>query len=67
MRFSEPRVSVVGIADGDTLTARCATDQGATIARVQCNGNDASREQLRVGMAWAFTLYPTDATFLPIA
>ena len=97
---------VVGISDGDTLTARCltgdaahphrqvkvrvaeidapesgqpfdrrskghfsalcfeteatirqtATDRyGRMVARVQCRGVDANLEQVRAGMAWAFT------------
>jgi len=100
--------SVIGIADGDTLTARCemssglenvkirlaeidapekaqafgtrsrqnlaalcfkkaaivkslgADRYGRTIARVECNGTDASAEQVRVGMAWVFDRYATD-------
>lgn len=99
---------VVGIADGDTLTARCdmsegmttvtvrlaeidapekgqafgsrsrqhladtclrraaivrpqTTDRyGRTVARVECEGVDASTEQLRAGMAWVFDRYVTD-------
>lgn len=99
---------VVGIADGDTLTARCGapgeyqqlkirlaeidapektqpfgqrskqslsdlcfetqatiTPQtidryGRTVARVECQGKDASLEQVRAGMAWAYTKYLTD-------
>jgi endonuclease YncB( thermonuclease family) len=99
---------VVGIADGDTLTARCgqpgAYEQvkvrlaeidapekkqpfgersrqslaslcfqreavlrtstidryGRTVARVKCDGRDANAEQVRTGMAWAYTQYQTD-------
>lgn len=99
---------VVGIADGDTLTARCGTDDqyqqvkirlaeidapekkqafgqrskerlsdlcfqqmatitpqtkdryGRTVARVKCQGADASAELVRSGMAWAYTKYLTD-------
>lgn len=99
---------VVGIADGDTLTARCgqpgAYEQvkvrlaeidapekkqpfgersrqalaamcfqrdavlrptsvdryGRTVARVECTGRDANAEQVRAGMAWAYTQYQTD-------
>ena len=99
---------VVGIADGDTLTARCdvpegkatitvrlaeidapergqpfgtrsrqhladtchgkpavvrpqTTDRyGRTARRVECDGIDASVEQLRAGMAWVFDRYVTD-------
>ncbi|MDQ8022207.1 MAG: thermonuclease family protein [Moraxellaceae bacterium] len=33
---------------------------GRTIARVHCAGVDANAEQIRAGMAWAFTKYLTD-------
>jgi endonuclease YncB( thermonuclease family) len=33
---------------------------GRTVARVNCVGHDASLEQVRAGMAWAYTRYVTD-------
>lgn len=33
---------------------------GRTVARVQCQGRDASAEQVKAGIAWAFTRYLTD-------
>lgn len=33
---------------------------GRTVARVRCDGQDASAEQVRAGMAWAYTRYLTD-------
>jgi len=33
---------------------------GRTVARVKCEGTDASAAQVRTGMAWAFTKYLTD-------
>ena len=33
---------------------------GRTVGRVECRGKDASAEQVRAGMAWAFTRYLTD-------
>lgn len=33
---------------------------GRTVARVECHGKDASAEQVRHGMAWAFLRYLTD-------
>lgn len=35
---------------------------GRTVARVTCKGIDANREQVKRGMAWAFTKYLTDKT-----
>lgn len=34
---------------------------GRTLARVRCQGRDASLAQVEAGMAWAFTKYVTDA------
>ena len=103
---------VVGVTDGDSLTARCDAPDGQvtiqvrlaeidapekrqlfgdrskqhlselcfekpamvrpktrdrygrTVARVECDGIDASTEQVRAGMAWAFTKYQTDPRFI---
>lgn len=33
---------------------------GRTVARVECQGKDANLEQVRAGMAWAYTKYLTD-------
>ena len=33
---------------------------GRTVARLECRGKDANAEQVRQGMAWAFTRYQTD-------
>lgn len=33
---------------------------GRTIARVKCDGQDASAHQVQVGMAWVFDRYVTD-------
>jgi endonuclease YncB( thermonuclease family) len=105
---------VIGITDGDTLTARCemqegkanitvrvaeidapekaqafgnrsrqhlaatcfhrpaivrprTTDRyGRTVARVECDGVDASAEQVRAGMAWVFDRYVTDRSLYPV-
>ena len=95
---------IVGVTDGDTLTARCdqqtvkirlaeidapekaqpfgarskqhlsdlcfdveaevypqTTDRyGRTVARVTCDGVDASAEQVRSGMAWVYDQYVVD-------
>lgn len=102
---------VVGISDGDTLTALCAGNQqvkirlaeidapekaqpfgarskqalsnlcfgkhaeiapqktdfyGRTIARVRCDGQDASEQLVRSGMAWVFDRYVTDRGLYPL-
>lgn len=33
---------------------------GRTVARVECQGQDANLQQVRTGMAWAYTKYLTD-------
>lgn len=33
---------------------------GRTVARVECKGEDANLQQVRAGMAWAYTKYLTD-------
>lgn len=35
---------------------------GRTVARVECDGKDASAEQARAGMAWYYVSYGTDAS-----
>ncbi len=35
---------------------------GRTVARVECQGVDANVEQVKAGMAWAYTKYLTDPT-----
>jgi endonuclease YncB( thermonuclease family) len=34
---------------------------GRTVARVECDGVDASAEQIRSGMAWVFDRYVSDS------
>lgn len=33
---------------------------GRTVARVECNGKDSNAEQVKAGMAWAYTKYLSD-------
>lgn len=43
-----------------TITPLKRDRYGRTVARVECRGLDSSAEQVRTGMAWAFTRYLTD-------
>jgi endonuclease YncB( thermonuclease family) len=43
-----------------TIAPTARDRYGRTVARVQCQGEDSSAEQVRSGMAWAFTRYLTD-------
>ena len=48
----------------DATIRPTATDRyGRTVARVECRGKDANLEQVRMGLAWAFTKYQSDAQF----
>ena len=39
---------------------------GRTVARVECRGVDANSEQVRTGMAWAYTKYLRDQTIMAL-
>jgi endonuclease YncB( thermonuclease family) len=43
-----------------TITPQTTDRYRRTVARVECRGTDANAEQVRAGMAWAFTKYLTD-------
>lgn len=43
-----------------TIKAQTTDRYGRTVARVDCRGTDANAEQVRAGMAWAYTKYLTD-------
>ena len=48
----------------DATIRPTATDRyGRTVARVECRGKDANLEQVKAGLAWAYTRYQTDAAF----
>lgn len=47
--------------EADATVAVTTRDRyGRSIARVTCNGTDASLHQVQTGMAWAYTRYLTD-------
>lgn len=54
--------SLSALCFGTWATIRPSTQDryGRTVARVECKGKDASAEQVRQGMAWAFLRYLTD-------
>lgn len=43
-----------------SITVKERDRYGRSVARVSCRGQDASAEQVRAGMAWAFMKYLTD-------
>ena len=43
-----------------TLIEKSKDRYGRTLARVTCDGTDANAEQVRRGLAWAYTKYLTD-------
>ena len=43
-----------------TLIEKSKDRYGRTLARVTCDGTDANAEQVRRGLAWAYTRYLTD-------
>lgn len=43
-----------------TISPQTTDRYGRTVARVNCKGQDASEEQARAGLAWAYTRYLTD-------
>jgi endonuclease YncB( thermonuclease family) len=60
-----------GQSSRDALAQLCFQEQatirpqkkdryGRTVGRVECRGKDASAEQARAGLAWAYTKYLTD-------
>lgn len=45
-----------------TITPKSKDRYGRTVADVECHGRDAGTEQVKAGLAWAFTLYLPSAS-----
>ena len=59
-QHSKQHLSDVCFQTRAEVVSRTKDRYGRTVARVRCDGVDASAEQVRAGMAWAFTKYLTD-------
>ncbi|WP_240788747.1 thermonuclease family protein [Ramlibacter henchirensis] len=57
---SKAALSVLCFGVWATIKPLARDGYGRTVARLECRGKDASSEQVRQGMAWAFTRYLTD-------
>ena len=49
-----------------TVRPQTTDRYGRTVARIECEGTDASVEQVRSGMAWVFDKYVTDRSLYEI-
>lgn len=56
-RRSKEHLSALCFNVEATIRPTTADRWGRTVARVECRGKDANLEQVRAGMAWAFTKY----------
>lgn len=54
---AESRANLASLCQGKPATVRRITFDryGRTVAKVTCNGVDVNAEQVRAGMAWAYT------------
>ena len=48
------------------ITPKTIDRYGRTVARVKCDGQDASEQQVSSGMAWVFDRYVTDRSLYPL-
>jgi endonuclease YncB( thermonuclease family) len=59
-RRSKEALSALCFGVHATIKPVAVDRYGRTVARVECNGLDASSEQVRIGMAWRFVRYSND-------
>lgn len=57
---SKQALSVLCFGKLAEVTPQTKDRYGRTLARVKCDGHDASEQQIRDGMAWVFDRYVTD-------
>lgn len=60
---SKEHLSKLCFKEQATVRASGTDRYGRLIARVECRGKDASMEQVRAGLAWAYVKYQTDPAF----
>lgn len=58
---SKVHLSALCFGSWATIKRQTKDRYGRTVARVECRGKDANAEQVRAGMAWAYTKYLTDS------
>jgi micrococcal nuclease len=63
---SKQHLSTLCFGKAAVVTPRTRDRYGRTVARVACDGVDASSEMVRSGMAWAFTKYLTDPSIAAV-
>jgi micrococcal nuclease len=63
-RGADSTAALAALCRDQPATVRVITQDryGRSVARVACNGHDASMAQVQAGWAWAFTKYLTDST-----
>lgn len=57
---SKVHLSMLCFGAWATIRTEAKDRYGRTVARVHCRGKDANAEQVRAGLAWAYTKYLTD-------
>ena len=60
---SKAHLSMLCFGAWATIRTETVDRYRRTVARVECRGKYANAEQVRAGMAWAYTKYQRDKTF----